>query len=90
MGHIRADLAVAGLHPLLQLHQELIDQLRPADGCGRQLPDITARHPVSDRLVITTSELAGVSIALGQVERFEYLHELLGMLHVVPPRGLDD
>jgi hypothetical protein len=51
----------------------------PADRRRSQLPGVTPRHPVGDGLVITTSQLAGVPEAPGQIERFEYLHDLLGM-----------
>jgi hypothetical protein len=86
---VGADLAIAGLHPLLQLRQELVHHLGPAHRRGRQPTGVPASHPVGHGLVVTPGQLAGVSIALSQVERFEYLHDLLGMLHAVPPRGLD-
>src|SRR6266536_3670799 len=38
--------------------------------------------------MIAAGQLGGVPIATGQVERFEYLHDLLGTLHSVPPRAL--
>jgi len=87
---IGADLAVAGLHPLLQLGQELVDQLRATHRRSGQLTGVTAGDPQRDRVVIATGQLASRPITAGQIERFKNLHDLLGMLHVVPPRALDE
>lgn len=42
---------------------------------------------MGDGLVIAAGQFAGVAVTVGQVERFEYLHDLLGILHVGPLLG---
>ena len=86
---IGADLAVTGLHPLLHLRQEPIDQLLAPHRRSRQLADVPTGHPLGNRVMVAVGQLAGRSITLRQIERFQNLHDLLGMLHVVPPRSLD-
>lgn len=57
---------------------------------GYEGTSVTASHPMRHGLVVTAGQLAGIAIGLGQIKRFEYSHDLLGMLHAVPSSGLDD
>jgi hypothetical protein len=87
VGNISADLALRRLHPLLELGEERVDQPGAADRHPRHGPGVTAAHPGSDGLVVTTGELAGITETVGQIKSFEYLHDLLGRLQLVPPWG---
>lgn len=84
---VSADLALGGVHPLLDLGQEGFDDPRARLEGRAQSSGVTPCHLVGDGLVVTAHQLSGVSVAVGQIESFEYLHDLLGMLHVVPPRA---
>src|SRR5690625_741565 len=82
MGHIGTDLALALVHPLLDLGQVLIDQLRSRGGLVAQPPRITGGDVPRHSVVGDPGELAGVPVGPCQVERFENFHDLLGRLHV--------
>ena len=86
VGDVGAHLALGSFHPLLELGQERVDDTLPPDGGElTQRAGVTPGHPVGDGLVVTAGQLGCVPETPGQVEGFEYLHDLLGMLHVVPP-----
>jgi len=83
VGHVGADEALGGLHPLLELGKELVDEPGPADGGGGQLTGVALGDPQGHGVGRAAGQLAGVSIGTGQVECFKDLHDLLGRLHVL-------
>ena len=84
---VRTQPALRALDPLLELRQVLIDQLRPRTPAGRSTRPPHAPHVPGHGVVRDPSQLAGVTQRPGQIERFQHVHDLLGRLHVVPPRG---
>ena len=81
---IGADLGVAGLHPLLDLGHERVDEaltaLRPL---ARQLAGVAPSYPVRHCVMRRAGQLASVSERLRQIKRFKYLHDLLAGLHLL-------
>jgi len=88
VGDIGAQLAAAALHPLLQLGPPGVDHHRPGRRVGGERAGLTGGDIAGDGVMVAAGQLGGVPIATGQVERFQYLHDLLGRLHSVPPRAL--
>ncbi len=68
VGHVGADLALAGLHPLLELGKEGVDELTAVRGRDAQLTSVSSGHPVGHGVVVAAGQLAGTSVAVGQVE----------------------
>src|SRR5690606_6848265 len=81
---IGADLALGPLHPLLDLRQERVDDPLPPLGAFTWQPPLVALGDIrGDGVMRTAGQLTGIPERPCQIERFEYLHDLLARLHLL-------
>jgi hypothetical protein len=88
VGDVGAQLAVAALHPFLQLRKMRVDQLLPGQRARRKPTGLPGGDIAGDGVMVAAGQLGGVTVASGQVVGFQDLHDLLGRLQRSPPRGL--
>jgi hypothetical protein len=67
---IGADLALGLVHPLLDLGQELVDQLRAGDRAVHAAAGVPGGDVAGHGVVRAAGQLPGVPKRPGQVERF--------------------
>ncbi len=77
VGDVGADLGVGVVHPPLNLLGEQVDKPWPADPTVGVVAGVTPLHVMGDRLVVGARQLGRGTVAAGEVERFEYFHDLL-------------
>jgi hypothetical protein len=76
VGHVRADLPVRALHPLLDLGKKRVSQ--PLGAHSLRYPALLPqRHIAGDGVVVTAGQLGRRAIAAGQVVGLQDLHDLL-------------
>jgi hypothetical protein len=74
------------VHPLLNLLGEQIDKPWPADPAVGVIAGVTPLDVMGDRLVVGAGQLGRGTVAAGEVECFEYFHDLLvGLSRGAPP-----
>jgi len=65
-----------------------VDQLVPGQPASGKPPIVPGGDITGDGVMVAAGQLGGIPQASGQIERFEYLHDLLGRLQKVPSSGL--
>ena len=87
MCDVGADLAVAFLHPLLDLVEEVVKDLSPACRLVAEQAGFPAGDVVAHGVVRAAGQLAGISKTARQIKGSKNFHDLLGKLQGFPPRG---
>ena len=77
VGDVGPDLGVGVVHPLLNLLGDQVDKSWPPNPTVGVVAGVTPLHVMGDRLVVGACQLGRGTVAAGEVERFEYFHDLL-------------
>jgi hypothetical protein len=84
VAHVGSDVSIRVINPLLDLGAVGVDGTATGRGDERVVAGIAHRDVMGNGLGIAARKPSRGFIALGQIERFQNLHDLLVNLHQAP------